>query len=279
MSIRLEVQRAVWDALASAVSSSPGPSPQRILVAVSGGLDSMVLLSAAREVAASHGLALSAIHVNHHLRATAAADAAWVRHYCTVHDIPLRIAHVHLDEVPPVERRGPEADARRLRYQAVAEEARRIGAAAVLLAHHADDQVETVLLRLMRGTSVTGLHGMLPHTEHHGVVWLRPLLLFTKQQLAEYARQERIDYVEDDSNLDERYTRNYLRHRVVPLLRARQPRLAETVGQMCQILRDEDDYLEAAARRRRIASQSGWGTATALMCPRLRPCTVLYNGG
>jgi tRNA(Ile)-lysidine synthetase-like protein len=244
----VDIQSAVRRAILRAARRLEVPRA-RVMVAVSGGLDSMVLLHAARECTRSSPVDVAAVHVNHHLRPTSHDDAKFVERMCRDWDIPLEIRDVHLAEVARADRRGTEADARRLRYAALVEAARKLSAHCVLLAHHADDQIETVLWRLVRGASLTGLSGMRAEGEREGVVWLRPLLNFDKAALSAYAREWEIPHVEDESNFDTTYTRNYLRHRVVPELKRLQPNLAQVVVQASRFLREDDDFLNQLAEQ------------------------------
>ncbi|WP_287877972.1 tRNA lysidine(34) synthetase TilS [Aquitalea sp.] len=186
-------------------------------VGLSGGLDSMVLLSLlVRARRQRPQLQISAVHVHHGL-----SDVAdeWVGHcqaVCAEWGVPLRVVRVQVDRAAP---EGVEANARKLRYAAYAQST----AAVLALAHHQDDQSETVLLQLLRGGSVKALAGMpvcRPLAALH--LW-RPLLSYSRQQLEQYAAAHQLRWVEDDSNADTRYRRNMLRHCVMPLLAQQLP--------------------------------------------------------
>lgn len=218
-----------------------------LVVAVSGGLDSMVLWHCAKRTAQVHRIPLCAVHVNHGIRPNAATDAAFVENMGVEWRLPVVVKSVHMTDILPSLSRGIEADARTLRYQAFREVAKSVDAGAVLLAHHADDQVETVLWRLVRGTSLTGVAGLRPVSIRDGVTWLRPLLQFEKTELMAYAKEHSIPHVEDESNANPAYTRNYLRHHVVPQLKKIQPGLAKHISQFSDIVAEEDAYLEAQA--------------------------------
>ncbi|MDQ0190140.1 tRNA lysidine(34) synthetase TilS [Alicyclobacillus cycloheptanicus] len=219
-----------------------------LLVGVSGGVDSMVLLHVLRVMQPSMGWALHVVHVNHHLRPDADQDEALVAQTCRAWGIPWTVQHVDLQSIPKSKRQGTEADARRLRYDALAAAARDVGARRVCLAHHADDQFETVLWRLLRGTGRTGLGGMRAVTEQQGIAWFRPLLTVPKQALYQYAAHQRIPFREDASNVDPRYTRNALRKDVVPILKRLQPNWAERVQRMTTLLQEEDAWLSQQAQ-------------------------------
>lgn len=184
----------------------------------SGGLDSAVLLSLL--VAADLPCNVRAIHVNHGL-STHAAD--WQAHclvQCEQAGVPCDVRTVNVS----TQGRGLEDAARQARYHVFNEVAS--GQDIVLTAHHATDQAETLLLRLLRGCGSAGLKGVLAMrrlSEISDVTLWRPLLHYSRLQLETYAKQQSLMWVEDDSNTDERFDRNYLRHQVLPLLSARWP--------------------------------------------------------
>jgi tRNA(Ile)-lysidine synthase len=200
-------------------TSSPAPV-LRIAVALSGGLDSMVLLRVAHAYAGEHGLALSAFHVHHGLSPNA---DAW-RDHCERACRDLGVAFDARAVSVVKGRSGVEAAARKARYAALGEMCRSHGIDLLLTAHHLDDQAETVLLQLLRGSGPAGLSGM--DAANRGSALLgderllmaRPLLQVARAELEALAREEGIAWVEDESNSDPRYARNALRHTVMPAL-------------------------------------------------------------
>ena len=200
-------------------------SPPSIAIACSGGLDSMALLRLAHAWATEQGLALHVFHVHHGLSPNA---DAWLAH-CRKASAALGIAFDsrHVEIVKGKE--GTEAAARKLRYRALGEMCALHGAALLLTAHHLDDQAETVLLQLLRGSGPAGLSGMDAANRAPGLlgepslVMARPLLSLSRAQLEDYARAEGLAWVEDESNDDPRYARNALRHGVMPALAASFP--------------------------------------------------------
>lgn len=191
----------------------------RWLVAFSGGLDSAVLLHLLHDYRRAHPDAppLTAVHINHNLQ-PAAAD--WERHcerVCAVLEVPLLLRKVTV----AVDGRGVEAAAREARYQTLA--AALEEGDILFFAHHQDDQVETLLLRWLRGAGLRGLQGM-PSQRPLGAGKLcRPLLAWPRAALEDYARQQRLQWIDDPSNADTGFDRNYLRHAVLPLLAQRWP--------------------------------------------------------
>jgi tRNA(Ile)-lysidine synthase len=206
---------AVAQALTACLARHVRPGAA-VTVGFSGGLDSTVLLPAAGRLAADVRLDLSALHVHHGLSPHADDWAASCINVCERLGIPITVLRV---EVPARSGEGIEAAARRLRHKAFSDQATDW----VLLAHHADDQAETVLHNLLRGTGLRGAAGM---PEARGRV-LRPLLGLGRDVLVEYAEKHQLKWIEDESNADLRYTRNFLRREIVPAMAARFPRIGE----------------------------------------------------
>ncbi|HSH74636.1 MAG TPA: tRNA lysidine(34) synthetase TilS, partial [Longimicrobiales bacterium] len=178
----------------------------RLVVAVSGGLDSVVLLHLLRFGSGIEGPELHVAHLDHAMRPSSREDALWVRGLCRAWGLPLHSARA--GEVP-----GSEQAARRARYAFLERVRHDVGARRVLTAHHADDQAETVLFRLLRGTGPAGVVGIRERREP--ALW-RPLLGFWRSELEDYAREARISWREDPTNQDLGYARNVLRNLVLP---------------------------------------------------------------
>lgn len=221
-----------------------------VLVAVSGGLDSTVLLHALADCPPIRERGLRAIHVHHGLQADADAWAAHCERVCVDLDVALQVVRVAVD---PASGDGPEAAARDARLAAFA---RVLGEnEALALAHHRDDQAETFLLRALRASGPDGLAAMRAW-RRFGSGWLwRPLLGVPRSELLAYARQHRLRWIEDPSNDDTRLDRNFLRQRVLPLLRERWPhadasfaRAAALAAEAADLLAGGDAEALAAAR-------------------------------
>ncbi|MCL6454570.1 MAG: tRNA lysidine(34) synthetase TilS [Alicyclobacillus sp.] len=260
-----DVRRTVSEFLDAHALWPTQDGPIHWFVAYSGGVDSTVLLHVLRDLVAARGGQLTAVHVEHGLRARSTADAAFVQQVCREADIPLVVRSVRVTDIPRSESGGVEADARRLRYDALADVATSQAEGAqpvVFLGHHADDQVETVLLRFLRGTSLTGLAGIRPVREWRRTLWARPLLSLEKRALVSAAEAAGWAYVEDESNEMQVFARNFLRHRVIPELRRLQPELARVVGRAAALAQAEDRWLDEQAERlyRACAVQRGRGT-------------------
>ncbi|HZH44096.1 MAG TPA: tRNA lysidine(34) synthetase TilS [Lysobacter sp.] len=192
----------------------PPPHPvERVAVGFSGGLDSSVLLHALQ----AQGHAVRALHVNHGLHGDADRWAQHCAAVCAEWRVPLQVVGVRVER----DGEGLEAAARRARYAAFAEAL--ADGEVLALAHHRDDQAETFLLRALRGAGVDGLAAMRPWRPlGHGWLW-RPLLAFGRDALLAYAQAHGLRWIDDPSNADLAFERNFLRHRLMPLLRERWP--------------------------------------------------------
>ncbi len=224
----------------AAVLAAVVPDDARLVVAFSGGLDSTVLLHALRQSqVAGH---FRAVHVNHGLHADAAAWAEHCRELCAAWNIPFACLSVTVETAGGA---GPEAQARAARYAALAAN---LAADEVLLtAHHQQDQLETVLLALLRGAGVHGLAAMPARRQHQGMTLVRPLLEFTRTELEAAAIAARLHWLEDPSNLDATFDRNYLRHRIVPLLEQRWPAAARSAARTARLAADAMSMLDEVA--------------------------------
>jgi tRNA(Ile)-lysidine synthase len=235
-------------------SGARPPSGERWLVAYSGGLDSTVLLHAVVQFAGAKNVV--ATHVHHGLQP--AADA-WAAHCeAQAHEFGAAFECVRLSG-SPARGQSLEAWARDERYRALAGVARRQRCAAVLTAHHADDQVETVLMRIARGTGIDGLAGIEPATRLAGAVVLRPLLGLRRARLAAYGRRHGLRWVEDPSNADQRRARNAIRHRVLPAIDASLPDFRGKLLDALPLVRAARDAQVALAAQDLELARSGTG--------------------
>lgn len=228
---------------------------ERVLCAVSGGLDSMCLLHMLNVWRREKDAQLTAAHFNHRLRGEAAdRDEDFVRETCQAWGIPLVTGRGDVREHAKREGLSLEEAARNLRYAFLRRAAAERECERLYTAHHADDNAETILLNLIRGTGLTGLTGM--DWERDGLC--RPLLSVTRTELESYAVQWNIPHIEDETNADpEAAARNLLRLQVMPLLKKLNPRAAEHIGQTAGRLRGVDRSLEedAAARMAHVEVQ------------------------
>ncbi|WP_338800931.1 tRNA lysidine(34) synthetase TilS [Pseudomonas sp. RSB 5.4] len=211
-------------------------------VAFSGGLDSTVLLHLLAHLAQRHSLpALSAIHIHHGLQVAADAWPAHCQSVCDALDVALQVVRVTVQPGASLERAAREA-----RYAAFTSltEADEV----LLTGQHRDDQAETLLFRLMRGAGVRGLSAMPAQRPLGQGTLLRPLLDVTRSELEAYARAHQLRWIEDPSNEDRQFSRNYLRHQVLPLLTARWPQAQASMARSAAHLREAQGLLDELAQ-------------------------------
>ena len=212
-----------------------------LLVGVSGGADSVALLHALVQL----GRKPHVCHLNHQLRgADSDADAEFVGQLAQKHGLPFTVEKRDVAAFAAERKLSLEDAARRARHEFFAAVAERTGIKTLALAHTADDQVETFLLKLLRGAGATGLSGMEVEHELGGMRVIRPLLGVRRSEILDYLAAEELSWREDASNADPRFTRNRIRHVLLPLLeREFNPAVRETLLRTAEILRDEDSYL------------------------------------
>lgn len=236
--------------------------PGAILVAVSGGPDSIALLrSLARigqEDSRSHlHSSMTRIHVahfDHLLRVDSRLDAAYVKDAANVLGLPITIGSGDVRGYAIEQNLGIEEAARETRYRFFAYLAQEIGAWGVAIGHTADDQAETILLHLARGSGLTGLRGMVPislfeRENTPPLRVLRPMLEVSRAEVIDYLASQNIEYRTDPSNQSFLFTRNRVRHEVLPALRRVNPRIVESLNRLGQMASDDDDHLEEETAR------------------------------
>ncbi len=229
------------------------PAGSVVTAALSGGTDSVALLALLRALAPELGIELRAAHFHHGLRgAEADRDEAFCRDLCRDWGIPYVSRRGDAAAHAAGTKQSLEEAARALRYAFLEE----VSPGLIATAHNLDDNAETMLLHLLRGTGPRGLGGIPPV---RGRI-VRPVLCLTRAELAAYLSARGIPHVEDSTNADDDCLRNRLRHRVLPLLRSENPRLSAALGRTAALVRAEDDYLSrlAAAAKAECRTGEGW---------------------
>lgn len=217
-------------------------SGSRLVLGLSGGIDSVALLHVLLGLQTSHSFQLACVHVHHGLSPNADAWAEFCDSLCRANSIPLNIHRVTLNRHDPA---GIEAAARTARHAVFAG----IDADFVLTAHHQNDQAETLLLQLFRGAGPKGLAAMAEVQARDGwhAVQLRPFLGLTRIDIERYARRHALEWVEDESNADTVYSRNYLRHTLMPFLHTRFPAAVATLARGAALQAEASVLLEELA--------------------------------
>ncbi len=214
---------------------------EKVVVSVSGGIDSMVMLDMLARLSRTMKLDLIVAHANHGLRGKASdADETLVRQTAQKFGILC-----DAKRLVPSKKDNIQDAARMLRQRFLKQVVKKRGARAVCLGHHLGDQAETVLLHLIRGSGLSGLRGMSPLSFSDELRIVRPLLFATRTEIEKYASEMRIAFREDATNAKMRYRRNELRHRLMPLIREFNPRIETRIALMAKFLAEDDDALEA----------------------------------
>lgn len=230
------------------------PPGETVLCALSGGADSMCLTHFLAGLGRERGFTVCAAHFDHRLRGTASAqDAAFVSEWCRENGIPLTLGTGDVTAEAKGRGMSVEEAGRELRYAFLTETAKKVGAKRIATAHHADDNLETLLLRLTRGSGLKGLSGIPPR---RGSV-VRPLLEVSRADILAYLSEYGIPHVEDATNQDRANPRNLIRHEVVPVLRTLNPNLSATAARTQRSLRQDNAYLNAQAARAVAMAQVG----------------------
>lgn len=228
---------------------------ESVLVAVSGGPDSVALLDVLSRLAVDWGLSLTVAHLNHMFRgAEADEDVLFVRNLAARYGLPCVAESIDVPAYRQEHGLSAQVAAREIRYRFLDETARAVDATAVALGHNADDQCETILLNFLRGTGLAGLGGIPPVRG----IYVRPLIGVWRAEIEAYCRLRNLVYRQDSSNLEAIYTRNRIRHHLIPLLeRDYNPGLRTALLRLGEIARAENGYLDGeAGRALNLARQS-----------------------
>jgi len=231
------MHRAVAFLLKKEALVSPGG---RVLVALSGGADSVALFHVLREISPSFPFSLAAAHLDHGIRPHSGKDAEFVRLLCEKYGIPLTLGYVDVPALARREKIGIEDAGRRARREFLEKTADEEGCSVVALAHHRNDQAETFLHRLMRGSALTGLASM---RVRYGI-FIRPFLFFGKDRILRYLEERKLSWVEDESNADVLFTRNRIRHELLPILRQFNPKIEEHLCCTASRIAVEENFWE-----------------------------------
>ena len=224
-----------------------------LLIACSGGVDSMALLSFFQQFQQYFQIEIAVAHVDHMLRGEASAqDRAFVEAYCREHQIPVYSCAIPIADIHEREGGNSQAICRRERYQFLEQLMREHTFTRLVTAHHADDQLESMLMALTKASSLNALKGILPIRSFGQYFVIRPFLMVTKAEVGEYLHNRALTFREDASNAKDDYTRNRFRHHIVPLLKRENEFVSQHAVQIAQQLIDDDILLMQLAQDRFI---------------------------
>jgi tRNA(Ile)-lysidine synthase len=216
----------------------------KVVVALSGGPDSVALLHALNSLGSIYRLQLHAAHLEHGIRGEESlADMQFVESLCKDLAVPLSVEQVNVPELADSSRLSMEAVARKARYAFLNDVLKDTGAGKIATGHNANDQAETVMLNIIRGAGMAGLRGIRPAIENHIV---RPLIEATREQIIAYLNEKQLKYVVDSSNLDEKHERNKVRHTLLPLVEKEfNPRIVESLARTAGVFSMVNEYIES----------------------------------
>ena len=230
-----------------------------LIVGVSGGMDSMTLLSFLIQ---THQGKMIVAHINHGLRGEESdQEAEFVKNYAGEISLDFAGHQILPGEWERFSSDNKQEKARQIRQQFFLEQAKKNQAHHIVTAHQAQDQAETLLWRLIRGSGLRGLSGISPKVEWQGVTWSRPLLGLSREEILRFVQALKIPYVEDSSNAKIEYDRNWIRHKILPLLNEKNPNLVATLNETAQILREDHAILASLTEGdfRHLAQPEGGG--------------------
>ena len=210
------------------------------VLAVSGGVDSMVLLEQFIQLQKKYPIIITVVHIHHHLRKESDEEEVMVREFCRKRNLSVDVYHW---EEGSSQNSGIEEKARQFRYEKLKESQQKHHASYVVLAHHADDQAETVLMKLTRGSTLEGIAGMKPIRPFGEGYLIRPFLTMDKKVLYEYASIHQILYSEDTTNQSVAYTRNRFRQEMIPLFKKENPKFNQKIQEFTKTLQEQQELI------------------------------------
>ena len=210
------------------------------VLAISGGVDSMVLLEQFFQLQKKYPIIITVVHIHHHLRQESDEEEVMVREFCRKRNLSVEVYHW---EEGSSQNSGIEEKARQFRYQKLKESQRKYHASYVVVAHHADDQAETVLMKLTRGSTLEGIAGMKPMRPFGKGYLIRPFLTVDKESLYEYALIHQIPYSEDMTNRSLTYTRNRFRQEMIPLFKKENPKFNQKIQKFTATLQEQQELI------------------------------------
>ena len=217
-------------------------SGDKIVIAVSGGPDSMCLLDVLRKLKEKLKIEIVVAHVNHSIREEADSETLYIKDYCNKHDIEIYIKKENVIELAKIDKIGLEEEGRKVRYKFFDEVLEKANANKIAIAHNMNDKAETVLMNIIRGSGSLGLKGIEPKRDEK---YIRPLIEIQRDEIEEYCKKNKLDPKHDKSNDDNTYTRNRVRNVLIPFLKENfNPNIINGINKLSIIMTEEQNYLE-----------------------------------
>lgn len=217
-----------------------------IVVGVSGGPDSMTLLSILLKLKEEFNLKIYVAHVNHMLRENAIKDEEYVKEFCEKNNIEMFIKKANISEIAKKEKIGLEEAGRNIRYNFFEEVLKNTKSNKIAIAHNLNDKAETIIMNTLRGSGVSGLKGI----EAKRKKYIRPLIEIERYEIEKYCIENKINPRHDESNYDNTYTRNKIRNIVIPYIKNEfNPNIIKTLNRLSEIIKEEDEYVQSETEK------------------------------
>lgn len=217
-----------------------------IVVGVSGGPDSMTLLSILLKLKEEFNLKIYVVHVNHMLRENAIKDEEYVKEFCEKNNIEMFIKKANISEIAKKEKIGLEEAGRNIRYNFFEEVLKNTKSNKIAIAHNLNDKAETIIMNTLRGSGVSGLKGI----EAKRKKYIRPLIEIERYEIEKYCIENKINPRHDESNDDNTYTRNKIRNIVIPYIKNEfNPNIIKTLNRLSEIIKEEDEYVQSETEK------------------------------
>lgn len=219
---------------------------EKIVIGVSGGPDSMTLLTILLKLKEKYNLSLIVSHINHQIRENAIKDEEYVKEFCKKNNIEIYIKRANVIEKSQKEKKGLEETGREVRYNFFEEVLKKTNANKIAIAHNLNDNCETIIMNQLRGTGLSGLKGIEPKRGKY----IRPLIEIDRKEIEEYCEKNKINPRHDESNDDNTYTRNKIRNIVIPYIKKEfNPNIVNSMNRMAQIVKENEEFLDKEVKK------------------------------
>lgn len=219
---------------------------EKIVIGVSGGPDSMTLLTILLKLKEKYNLSLIVAHINHQIRENAIKDEEYVKEFCQKNNIEIYIKRANIIEKSQKEKKGLEETGREVRYNFFEEVLKKTNANKIAIAHNLNDNCETIIMNQLRGTGLSGLKGIEPKRGKY----IRPLIEIDRKEIEEYCEKNKINPRHDESNDDNTYTRNKIRNIVIPYIKKEfNPNIVNSMNRMAQIVKENEEFLDKEVKK------------------------------
>ncbi len=214
----------------------------KIVAGVSGGPDSISMLNILNKIKDEFKLEIYVAHVNHMIREEAEDDEKYVEQYCKRNNIQFFAKRIDVEQIAQTEKIGTEEAGRNVRYQFFEEVLQKVGANKIAIAHNKNDKIETIIMKLLRGSGVSGLKGIEPIRDNK---YIRPLIECERQEIEQYCEENKLNPRIDKTNFENNYTRNKIRNIIIPYIKKEfNPNIIETIDRLSQVATEESNYID-----------------------------------